>query len=86
MASRAKFPPGIHSAEIDLFLLDIAEGRLGEAEASLPGLWVAARETANTIAKTAIGNWRRNAIAVVAIRKSRRLVSNPGSYLATYSA
>jgi len=45
MAKRAAFPPGIHSAEIDLFILDTIEGRFAEAESALPGLRVAARET-----------------------------------------
>ena len=45
MARRAKFPPAVHSAEIDLFLLDTLEGRLKAAESALPGLWTAARET-----------------------------------------
>jgi tetratricopeptide (TPR) repeat protein len=45
LSLRAKFPPGIHSAEIDLFILDVVEGRLGEAGKALPGLIQAARET-----------------------------------------
>jgi class 3 adenylate cyclase/predicted ATPase len=45
MSGRAKFPPGIHSAEIDLFILDLLEGRLGKAEKALPALIQATKET-----------------------------------------
>jgi tetratricopeptide (TPR) repeat protein len=44
MARQANFAPAMCSAQIDLFVLELAEGRYDAAEQALPGVWRAASQ------------------------------------------